>query len=183
MSRFINPVPQYTRAGKPLSGLELHFYDVDTGARKDTFLDKDESENLKNTNPVICDDDGRVKNIFYTGLAKVIAIFQGEQIFERDNVGNTDLLAPFDFYSSVERYQLHSFTTTQDGRTWQSLGNENVNNDPTTDDGTNWKGVSFNELYAKGVTYNKLNKSISNIDGLTYISVADSNQGNEPSVD
>jgi len=183
MSRYTNPIPQYSRGGKPLSGLELNFYDVDTGQRKDTFSDKDETERLKNTNPVTCDADGRVPNIFYSGLARVIANIGKEQIFDRDNVGSTDALPPFDIYFSGEEYSIHVFTTTQDGRTWQSLGDQNIGNDPTTDDGTNWKQVGFNDFYTKTVTYSKLNKAISNIDKLTYISVVDLNLDNEPSVD
>ena len=43
MSRYINPIPQYIRNGKELNGLELFFYEPDTGAQKNTFKDKDET--------------------------------------------------------------------------------------------------------------------------------------------
>ena len=49
-------------------------------------------------------------------------------------------------------------------------------------DTNNWQKISFSDFYAAGVTFNKNDKAISTVDGLTYISGIDTNKGNEKSV-
>lgn len=184
MPRFINPVPDYSRGGKPLAGGKLFFFDIDTGEPKNTFADNAETEDLKNTHPVILDAEGRAPNIFFSGLATLILQDKdGVQVFQRNSIGEEDLLPAFSLYFNSSNYQLNSIVSTPDGRFFISLGANNKGNDPTTDDGTNWKEISFNDFYAKGFTYSKLSSAISQVDGLTYISVKDANKDNEPSID
>lgn len=190
MPRNINPAPQYTVGLVPLSKGEMYYFETGSNKPKATFADS--SEEIENRHPVILDGDGRLPNVFFSGVAKQTLTKpspftqgdgRGEQVFSRDPVGQQSALSAFDAYSAETIYQLNSIVTTSDGRFWKSLVNDNVRLSPITDNGDNWQEIDFKEFYAKGVTFKKLDSVISVIDGLTYISVVDNNKDKEPSVD
>ena len=63
MARFFNPFNQFFNgSGRLLPGAKLYFYQNGTTTPQDTFSDA--ALTTPNTNPVICNDDGRVPEIF-----------------------------------------------------------------------------------------------------------------------
>jgi len=184
MPRSINPVPQYTRGGEPLDGGKMFFFETGTNTPKNTFSDMAETPALVNTHPVILDAEGRLPNVFFSGVAKQVFTDKDDvQIFSRDPVGQQTTLSAFDIFSAATIYQKSNITTTSDGRFWKSIVNGNVGLNPVTDDGSNWQEIDFNNFWAKGVTYSVLASAISPVDGLTYISLKDSNVNNDPNID
>lgn len=182
MTRAINPVPQYNAfAGVPASSGKMYFYETNSNTPKATYADS--LETTANTHPLILDAEGRLPNCFYSGLAKQVLLDANDvQIFSRDPVGVELAIAAFDTYSLSVSYGLHAIVTTSTGLFYKSLTAGNIGLNPLTNDGQ-WQQISFDDFYSAGVTFSKLDTAISQINGLTYISVTDSNIGNEPSAD
>lgn len=139
MARLLNAFEQFfDSAGKPLvSGLVDFFEAGSSSVRKDTFADS--AEKIKNDNPVVINGDGRAPNVFGTGTYRaILRTSAGVQILQRDPVGGDQNLA---FGADWNESQIYSITDVvrDGGDYWESLTNNNLDNKPSTDDGTNWQ--------------------------------------------
>jgi len=142
MSRLIDPLEQIFDNGEPLvSGLLDFFVSGSSSTRKKTYADA--AETIENTNPVVIGGDGRCPNVFGTGTYNVILrTSAGTQLLARDPVGGSDSLTfGADWVAST------SYSATDqvrdDGDYWQSVTNLNQGNQPSLNDGSNWKKTDF----------------------------------------
>jgi len=139
MTRLIDGFEQFfDGAGNPLIKGELNFFESGSSTvRKTTFSDA--AEKLPNSNPVILGGDGRAPNVFGSGSYRAILTDADEvQIILRDPIGG-DLASPFGAdWSATVTYSAVD-VVRDDGRYWQSLVNDNLNNQPSSDAGSNWE--------------------------------------------
>lgn len=175
MARFINPAPEF----KPNS--KLYFYK--SGTNTDLVTYKDESETIPNTQPVLCDSAGLVPNIFYTGTARVVVLDQDNvQYIERDPVGGEKELGDFTLWDSQVIYDKNDIVEGSDGKFYQSFGNGNQGNDPTTQPSSDWFEIRFLGVWNANKSYS-IGDVVQTADGSVWKSLTASNQGNDPAVD
>lgn len=141
MARYQNPADINFNNGQPLPNGKLFFFEAGTSTPKQTFSDA--AESVANPHPVLLDASGREPNIFYSGSAKVVLQdASGEQVWERDPVGGENLLGNFSDYNIEITYNMTDIVNFE-GNFYQSLTNNNVGNNPSTDL-TNWELIYFN---------------------------------------
>lgn len=181
-TRFFNPRPQFqTDTLKSLPGAKLFFFEAGTSTPKDTF--KESGATTANANPVIVDSAGRIPEIFLDGQYKVVLKDKDDaQIWEVDNFGGADTLnAPLSDWQSTFTYDDGDLVTGSDGCLYESLVNNNLNNDPTTSP-IQWKKVEFIEYWNTNETYS-INDVVRIADGTRFRSTVNSNSGNDPATD
>lgn len=145
MPRSTNPAIVHLYQGEPVSNGQLFFFESNTTTPKSVYADVGETVEL--SQPVRLDAGGREPNIFYSGSAKVRLLTEsGEQVFERDPVGGESLLGNFSDFNIEIIYNLNDIVKGSDGEFYISLSNNNVGNDPTDDNGSNWRLIYFNYL-------------------------------------
>lgn len=138
MSRLVNAFEQFfDGAGDPLvSGLVDFFESGSSTTRKKTFADV--SETIENPNPVVLGGDGRCPNVFGSGTYRaVLRTAGGTQILTRDPIGGVTA-TPFGADWSSQVIYGVTDVVRDDGQYWESLVNNNLNNRPSVDDGSNW---------------------------------------------
>jgi len=139
MARIIPAFEQwFDSAGDPVVAGKLFFYASGTTSPKDTFFDVSESDNSKNTNPVILNGDGRCPNVFGTGSYRVILTDKNSvQILVRDPVGG---LGEQEFgadWNALITYQIGDIV--RDGSYYyQGKTANNIGNRPSVDEDVNW---------------------------------------------
>ena len=186
MPRNINPVPQWLIGGSPVVSGKMYYYESGTNTQKITYADL--AETIENSWPVLLDSNGFLPNVFFSGSAKQILRATDEitgsdyQVFERDPVGDDTGTGSFDIYSPGIVYSVNNIIVTSTGLFYKSLANNNIGNDPLTDDGSNWQQIDFNNYWTEFVVFNIHDKAIGS-DGQFYISLLNSNLGNDPTID
>lgn len=124
----------------PFGKIDFFISGSDT-VRKTTFADSGETK--ANPNPVILDGDGRCPNVFGSGTYRaILRTSTGSQILQRDPVGGTDELV-FGADWSGERVYGLSDVVRFNNEYYISQSNNNLNNNPSTDDGSNWAVIIF----------------------------------------
>ena len=179
MGRFVNPRSKYTDLSNIiLVGGKLDFFETGTSDRKDTFKDDDESDALKNTNPLILNGDGTVPNCFATGSARVRLLNADDEVqWDLDPVSFGDDTGGFSAYSSTRTYDKNDTVVFNDVF-YLSKINENQNNQPDTSE-EEWEEIEFTRLYNSTTTY-LINDNVTE-DGFEYRSLQGSNLNNLPS--
>jgi hypothetical protein len=132
MARFGSIGTQYfDNDGRVLSDGRLYFFVTNTTTPLTTYSDS--AQTIANTHPVELDASGRQPNIFFTGVAKCELRDSVDALIEvRDPVGVITVSGEFATWSSGTVYSERQFTTGSDGNTYQSVGDSNIGNDPTT---------------------------------------------------
>lgn len=186
MPRFINPVPDYFVNGQSAINGVLYFFEAGTNTKKDTFADA--AETVKNAWPLPLDANGQVPNCFYSGTAKVVFNSDDDvtglsvQRWSRDPVGADLGTGSFEAYSPGIPYQVTNIVVGSDGDYYVSLTNNNLGNDPVSDDGTNWHRVDFVNYWSKAVVYGAGDQIVAS-NNKYYQSVVNSNLNNDPTID
>ncbi len=180
MSRFINPRSQFfDDSGNPLVSGKLYFYESGTTALKNTFADVNET--IANTNPVLLSASGRVPNVFFSGLARVVLTTNDDvQIWDIDPIGETPTGDSFTEWSPLVVYGLGDVVQGQDGNLYRSLINANSNNDPASSFAA-WEEIDFIRTWNTNVSYSLGDIALGS-DGLLYRSLQASNIGNNPTL-
>jgi hypothetical protein len=180
MSRYVNPVPQYyLNDGSVASSGKLYFYEnKDPNTKKDTFNDPDEQ--IKNTNPIILDGEGRCPPIFATGRYTVVFKSNNNiQQWSRDDVDLTTVLGQFADWSAIITYRINDIARGSDGNYYSSLINNNLGNDPVTSP-TLWEEIVFLTFWNANATYSQ--DEIAVFEGNLYRSLTNDNIGNQPDI-
>lgn len=148
----------------PLENGEIDFFESGSSTvRKTTYSDV--GETIPNSNPLIIRGDGRVPDVYGTGNYRIVVrTSTGVQILSRDPVGGDQALTFGDDWSATQTYS-ESDVARDNERYWQSLTNNNANNQPSTDGGTNWAELPFD----------KISENIDNIDNLYESGISDWN--------
>lgn len=183
MTRFVNPVPQFLDGnGDPYSNGLMYFYEAGTNTFKNTYSDSDET--IANTNPVELDAFGRIPNVWYTGLARVVLkSADGGQGWERDLVGSGDAFENFSEWQSFILYDQNDFTY-RNGLLYRSLIASNQGNDPalTPNANANWEELRFVGTYNSAITY-AIGDVVRANSGSLWKSLTSSNAANDPETD
>ena len=138
MPRLVDAFEQFFDLnGDPLAfGLIDFFESGSDTVRKPTFADS--GEEIENSNPVVLNGDGRCPNVFGSGTYRaVLRTSTGSQILQRDPIGGTDELVFGADWSSERSYSI-SDVVRFNNQYYISQSNNNLNNNPSTDDGSNW---------------------------------------------
>lgn len=140
MPRNINPAPIHFYQGKPLAGGKLYFYESGTNTDKATY--KDSTLEIQNEQPVVLDAEGREPNVFYQGTAKqVLRTESGELVWEKDPTGGENLIGNWNDWNENIVYDEGDIVIGSDGKYYVSLTNNNIGNNPVTDELGNWEEV------------------------------------------
>lgn len=178
-NRAINPTPQENRDGLPLDGCQLFFFKSGTNDDLPTFAD--ELKTVPNTQPIICDDQGRWPNIFFDGSAKqILKDKNGVQIYERDPVGGETGTGPFDVFSSLVSYDFGDIATGSNNKIYVSLVNANQGHDPVTPSPSFWTEWRLIRVYNAAESY-IIGVVVQEDNGDLYKSLVTPNLGNTPS--
>ncbi len=184
MARIIDAFTQFLDdSGDPLVDGWLRFTESGTNnTDKNTFADI--NEKIANANPVQLDGSGRAPNIFGTGTYNVRS-FQddngvpGTQLQAFDPVGGNLEGTAFSDWSASTIYSIGDIVRGSDGNDYQSITNNNQNNNPTSPSPTNWEELQLGRIWNTNVTY-ALGDSVYGSDGYLYRSKVASNLGNDP---
>jgi len=182
MARYTNPFPQYLdKNANPLSFGTVDFFMTGTNDKQDTFSDS--ALLNKNSNPVILDGEGRLPNVFLSGVYKVrIRSKDGVQIEETDPVGivaGSDVA--FSEWVLTTIYGINSIVEASNGKFYVSITTPNEGNDPTSSP-SNWKEVRFIELYNPNINYD-VGIVVQTDNGSLHKSVNNPNTNNDPNTD
>lgn len=131
-NRFVNPIIKYTTSTlKTMPGAELYFYITGTTTPKATF--QDFNGTIPHAHPVVALSDGHFPPIFlngtYRGELKYLGITQPG--WPVDDIGATNAPAPLDNWNSGFSYSTGQLVTAPNGLRYQSLQNNNLNNEPS----------------------------------------------------
>jgi hypothetical protein len=183
MTRLINPAPQFLDGnGDPYSDGLIYFYESGTNTPKNTYADATEA--TLNTNPVKLDAAGRLPNVWYTGLARVVLkTVDNVQVWERDEVGSGGAFENFGEWQSFILYDVNDYTY-RNGLLYRSITNANQGNDPASSpsNNLNWEEVRFLATYTQIKTYG-VGDVVRTTDGALWRSMVANNINNNPSVD
>lgn len=183
MTRITNPVPQFLDGnGDPYGNGLMYFYEAGTNTFKNTFADSDET--IANTNPVELDAAGRIPNVWFTGLARVVLKTADDvQVWERDLVGSGDAFDNFSEWQSFVLYEQNDFVY-RNGLLYRSLIASNQGNDPalTPSSNVNWEEVRFVGTYNGAITYSA-GDIVRTTTGSVWKSLVGNNSGNDPEKD
>ena len=180
MSRFNNPVPDYTNnSGTLLANGLLYFYESGTNTTKITYADVNET--IANTQPLVLNGDGSVPNCFFSGSAKVIlADADGVQQWERDPVTATESSSFGETWDSVSIYSLNEVVTFN-GILYVSITASNQNNNPSSVPAA-WTQFDLLKRWNASETYAARDPVIAT-DYSIYVSLSNGNIGNNPNTD
>jgi len=187
MSRVIQAFAQFfDGAGDPLSNGWISFLESGTNnTLKETYVDSKES--FANTNPLQLDAEGRCPNVFGSGSYRAILYTNDpllntplEQIQVFDPVGGVSGTADFTEWNALATYNIGDVVKGSDNKFYESLANDNSNQDPTT--ATNyWEQLDFIYVWNEYRTYDAGDRVTDPVDGFDYISIAGINLNNIPS--
>lgn len=132
--RYINPVPQYLdTGGESIAGARVFFFEAGTSTPLDTYTD--ETLVTPNSNPVVCDGDGRLPAVFLSPVDYKVVLKEADEdvtIWERDPVdGNVEGSGPggeIDTYAELKAlgagFLIEDATYYVNGRTTSGDGGE-----------------------------------------------------------
>lgn len=180
MSRFQNPVPEYTNnSGTLLANGLLYFYESGTNDTKKTYADVNET--IENPHPLVLNGDGSVPNCFYTGAAKVILADENDvQLWERDPVTSTEVSSFGAQWDAVSIYDLNE-TVTFNNLLYVSIISNNQNNNPSTTPEA-WTQFDLLKRWNVNETYQVRDPVIAT-DFTIYLSKISNNLGIDPTTD
>lgn len=141
-NRFVNPIIKYTTSTlKTMPGAELYFYI--TGTTTPKVIYQDFNGTVPHTNPVVALSDGHFPPIFLDGTYRVELKYLGvtQPGWPVDDIGATNDPAPLADWNSGFSYSVGDLVTGPDGNRYQSLQNNNLNNDPTAPGSLYWSQV------------------------------------------
>lgn len=180
MSRFVNPLSQYSSAGVELSGGQLFFSDSGTSIPKDTFADSELT--IPNANPVILDSDGVIPSIFLEDDApyRVTILRADGSLFDQaDNVtglgGTTG--SPDHSWVSTTTYDIPDDVVASNFRWYQSISNDNTGNDPTIS-ASDW--TEYTKLKIWNINESYILDFVVQRNHILYGSRVGNNEGNTP---
>lgn len=180
MSRFVNPLSQYSSAGIELSGGQLFFSESETAIPKDTFAD--DVLTIPNANPVILDADGVIPSIYLEDDApyRVTILRADGSLFDQaDDVtglgGTTG--SPDHTWVSTTTYNIPDDVVGSDSKWYQSITNSNTGNDPTISP-NNWTEYTKLKIWNLNETY--ILDFVVQRDHILYGSRVANNLGNTP---
>jgi hypothetical protein len=189
MARIIEAFAQFfDGSGNPLVDGFLKFNETGTNnTDKDTFADI--SETIGNDNPLQLDGEGRCPNVFGSGSYNVISFKDsiitpgapGEQIQQFDPVGGNLEGSAFSDWNASTTYSIGDKVRGSDGEDYQSITNNNQNNNPTSSP-TNWELLRLGRVWNANVTYSAFDSAYGS-DGKLYTSLVGSNLNNDPVTD
>ena len=182
----------------PLENGEIDFFESGSSTvRKTTYSDA--AETIPNANPLVIKGDGRVPDVYGSGTYRIVVkTSTGIQVLARDPVGGDQGLSFGADWSSTTVYS-ETDVVRDDSRYWQSITDNNANNQPSTDGGINWIVLPFEDIssntsntsailkdgitdWSSTITYDIGSWSRSPVDAKVYASLTASNLNNEPSV-
>lgn len=183
MSRFTNPIPQFSKAnGDLLAGGTLTFYASGTDVLLPIFGDVNETISIQN--PVTLGSRGEVPSIFFSASARcVLADFDGVQIFDVDPVSSDGTVGAFETWESNVVYSDNDLVYGSDGKPYVSLQGNNQSNDPTQDPENNAFWSQLNQLRTWNANEIYLVGDLVVESGFIYKSQSTSNINNRPSTD
>ena len=176
MARFQTPITDL----KPLG--HLLFFKSGTNTVLVTY--KDELETIENVTEVPVNPDGNLANVFFSGSAKVKFFDQfSVQYAERDPVGGTNELGNFGVWSADVIFDKNDLVEGSNEKFYQSLVNDNEDNDPTQDAGSNefWVEVTFTGVWNSSVIYS-IGSIVKTTDGNLWKSLT-ATSNNNPETD
>lgn len=182
--RFKDPVLKWTTDTlKTLPGALLYFYENGTTTPKAIYADPFKDDVL--ANPVEADSAGVFVPIFLDGTYRVElknALRVTQTGWPVDNVGGEETGGSFDDYSPLTSYSEGELVTGSNGLRYESQQNANLNHDPTiaANVPTWWLEVRLSNSYNAISTYSLYDR-VQYTDGYEYISLQNSNTGNNPS--
>ena len=179
MSRFTNPVPEYTNnSGTLLANGLLYFYESGTNTTKITYADVNET--VANPQPLVLNGDGTVPNCFFSGSAKVVLADEDDvQQWERDPVTSTEVSSFGEAWDSVSIYNLNE-VITYNGILYVSIIAANQNNNPASVL-TAWTQFDLLKRWNVNETY-QVRDPVIGTDYTIYLSQVANNLGNDPTV-
>jgi len=150
------------------------------GTDKNTYADDAETPALVNANPVPLSATGIPPNIFFTGEAKAILLRNDlSQIRVLDPVpGGASALDSFASWSATITYSLNDIVSGDDDRNYISIGNANINHNPTSTTGF-WMEVRFINVWNTAYTFSA-GAIAQASDGNLYRAITSVNLGNDP---
>lgn len=178
--RFVNPQPKYTSAiNGTLPGGKLFFFETGTTTLKTIF--EDQAETTPAENPAILDATGTVPDIFLDGTYRVKHTDADDVlIWQRDGIGGDVTGAAFDDWNETLSYRIGDLVTGSDSERYQSLTNNNLNNDPANEaNPVSWERKILIGIYNANITYSAKD-TVRASDGNLYRSITSSNIGNDP---
>jgi len=179
MSRFINPISQFSVQAGLLSGGSIEFLNNITSARKDTFSDADLT--TANANPVILGDNGEIPAIFLAEDVSYKIVLRDSadvQIDTAGPIGVAEGTGAFAAWSATVTYNIPDQVTGSDLLYYKSITDANLNNDPISNP-ANWSQVTFNTVFNVNQTYGS-GDQVTDL-GILYTSREAANLGNTPS--
>jgi len=182
MARIIPAFNQFFDGGVPLINGKIRFLESGTNnTNKTTF--KDSGLTIPNSNPVDLTGDGKTEfDIFGSGVYKAILFTSDDvQVEQHDPVGGTLSGGGIPNYVASDTYDIPDWVIASNNKTYESLSNGNIDNDPITDT-LNWEEKQFGRIYNATVTYSNID-SVYGSDGLLYNSITNNNLGNDPTTD
>jgi len=156
MARIIDAFTQFfdPTSGKPLVNGKLKFLESGTNnTDKTTFKDAAMTAGLENTNPVILDGGGNLAfSVFGSGVYNVILFDENDvQLKQFDPVGASLTSGQFVSWSPSETYDEGDIRRGSDGEYYQSVDNNNSNNNPITSP-DDWDLVTIVKSYIANAT-------------------------------
>lgn len=178
MSRSLNPVPQFfDNSGNILAEGEVFYYFDNTTTPKTTYSDVNLTE--ENPFPIVLDDEGRIPDVFFDGLARqLVKDKNGVQITERTASGTPATVNALDDYSSQNVYAENDLVTDDSGDYYRSLQDFNQNNEPSLSPAF-WVQVEMIEHWNTNADY-PTGATVKTSDGKLWIGLDSPNIGNDP---
>jgi len=182
--RYVDPFPRYLTASiKPDAGGQLTFFEPgSTTTKKPVFKDQ---QGLKpHTNPVILDASGVVPDIFLDGTYGIEKRDKNGVLTDSaDPIGGDATGGAFADWNETVSYSINDLVTGSDGCRYNSLVDNNLNNDPASEaNPASWEKILFIRIWNANVTY-ALNDAVRGSDGEDYQSITAVNLNNNPTTD
>lgn len=168
-------------AGDPLIVGFIKFEVSGGGTDKDTFADVNLT--IKNENPVQLTGSGKLPNTFFNGTARATLFTSAMvQIEVQDPVGGGTLEGSFSAWDSLTVYDIPDIVVGSDNNFYLSKSDGNQDNNPVTDDGSNWAQIKFIHVWNAATSF-ALAQTAQGSDGLLYVSLVADNLNNNPVTD
>lgn len=184
MARFTNPFPQYIDSnGTPLSGGQVSFFITDTFTETPTYSDPSLATEFLNANPVILDTAGILPDTFLdSAITYRVRVLRADDTFysQTDDIpggGVSVTDTGIAEWSASITYNIPDVVISSDARLFQSITDDNLNNDPTLSP-ANWTSYTHLKEWNALETYPI--KFILQHDGFIYSSRIADNLNKEP---
>ena len=165
-----------------MPGGKLFFYTDNTLTTLKKIF-KDSAGKIDAANPAILDKSGTVPEFFTEGTYSVRHTDQNDvQQWVVDNYGGDVSGSPLADWNETLSYSIGDLVTASDGCRYQSISNDNLNNDPANEaNPASWEKILFVRVWNTNITY-VLNDVVRASDGEDYQNTVASNLGNDPTI-